>query len=173
MCAALCQLARPGKQSPVISTKGGLRKGMIQRRNYTDIGGSGQGCTQCFTAGAMYGQALRQGRGRSRLAADQMTDFSVGVFSERWAGGARHVVGKLRRRAVVISDLHPSVRPADRMFGRRERASSRTLGRRSVYEFLVQPTPTVVTSPNLSAHKSTGDCASRYHDLPQMPSRCP
>lgn len=37
----------------------------------------------------------------------------------------------------------------------------------------VQPMPTVVTPPNLSAHKPAGDRASRYKDPPQMPSRCP
>ena len=54
-----------------------------------------------------------------------------------------------------------------------ERPSSRTLAHRPIYKFLVQPVPTVVTPPNLSAHKPAGDRASRYKDRPQMPSRCP
>src|SRR6516164_2179552 len=53
-----------------------------------------------------------------------------------------------------------------------ERPSSRTLAHCPIYKFLVQPVPTVVTPPNLSAHKPAGDRASRYKDPPQMPSRC-
>jgi hypothetical protein len=48
-----------------------------------------------------------------------------------------------------------------------------TLGRCPVDEFFVQPMTTIVTPPNLSAHKPTGDCASRYDDTAQMPGRCP
>ena len=47
------------------------------------------------------------------------------------------------------------------------------LAQRPMYKFLVQPMPTVVTTPNLSAHKPAGDRASRYKDPRQMPSRRP
>jgi hypothetical protein len=47
------------------------------------------------------------------------------------------------------------------------------LAQRPMYKFLVQPMPTVVTPPNLSAHKPTGDYASRHNDAAQIPSRCP
>ena len=30
-----------------------------------------------------------------------------------------------------------------------------------------------MSPPNLSVHKPTGNCASRYNDCPLMPSRCP
>jgi hypothetical protein len=47
------------------------------------------------------------------------------------------------------------------------------LAQRPMYKFLVQPMPTVVTPPNLSAHKPAGDRASRHKDPRQMPSRRP
>jgi hypothetical protein len=39
-------------------------------------------------------------------------------------------------------------------------------------KFLVQPVTAVVSPPNLSAHKSAGNCTSRDDDRPQMPSPC-
>jgi hypothetical protein len=81
--------------------------------------------------------------------------------------------GQQLRRALVIPSLHSSRRTPGRLFGRRERPSSRTLAHSPIYKCLIQPMPTVVTPPNLSAHKPAGDRASRYKDRPQMPSRCP
>jgi hypothetical protein len=43
----------------------------------------------------------------------------------------------------------------------------------SVDEFFVQPMTTVVTTPNPPPHQPTRNCASRYNDRPEMPSRCP
>ena len=105
---------------------------------------------------------------------------------------ARYVVGQLRS-ALAISNLHPIGRPPRPMFGRCERASVRPFSARSpsdarsiepgpegvnarlasVDKFFVQPTTTVVAPPNLSVHKPTGNCASRYHSSPQMPCRRP
>ena len=55
----------------------------------------------------------------------------------------------------------------------RKRARSMTLGRCPLDKFFVQPMTTVATPPNPSAHKPTGNRASRYNDRPQMPCRCP
>ena len=93
-----------------------------------------------------------------------------GLERPRMSGGA---CGQRLRRALVIPSLSPSGRTPGRLFGRRERPSSRTLAHRPIYKCLIQPMPTVVTLPNLSAHKPAGDRASRYKDRPQMPSRCP
>ena len=55
----------------------------------------------------------------------------------------------------------------------RKRARSMKLGRCPLDKFFVQPMTTVVTPPNLSAHKPTRNCASRYDNPVQMPGRCP
>ena len=47
------------------------------------------------------------------------------------------------------------------------------LGRFLLDKFFVQPATPVMSPPNLSVHKPTGNCASRYNDCPLMPCRCP
>jgi len=55
---------------------------------------------------------------------------------------------------------------------RRVLAPPADLGRFLLDKFFVQPATPVMSPPNLSVHKPTGNCASRYNDCPLMPSRC-
>lgn len=109
------------------------------------------------TPGAACGRAATSSRGY------------IGPASERAA--ARPDVRTTRTR--ILKRRGRLDRSADSRFPSRPGAT-RHLGRCCLVEkFLVQPATPVMSPPNLSVHKPTGNCASRHNDCPLMPSRCP